>query len=247
MNLDPGTGAPMRAAPMHGAEQPENPTWQTRIEVAARQVWRAALAMVMLCLSASTVLAESPPLTPLADLGKQVFFDKTLSVTGTQSCASCHAPEVGFSGPNQEFNKQGAYEGAVHGAFGKRKPQTAAYVGAFPILHIEMQGGVATFVGGSFWDGRATGLRLQDPLPEQADGPLVNPVEQALPDSACVVARIGAAPYASLYRRLNPGICESPGLTSPGCQLGRSVSVDPKGRPLDRGRVRRDGTCGRRL
>jgi cytochrome c peroxidase len=61
---------------------------------------------------------------------------------------------------------------------------------------------------------------------------LVNPVEQALPDSACVVGRICAAPYASLYRRLNSGICESPGLTSLRCQLGRSVSVDPKARPL---------------
>ena len=85
-----------------------------------------ALALVMLCLSASAALPDDAALTPLADLGKQVFFDKTQSMTGTQSCASCHAPEVGFSGPNQQFNRQGAYEGAVHGAFGKRKPQTAA-------------------------------------------------------------------------------------------------------------------------
>jgi len=58
-------------------------------------------------------------LTPLAELGKRVFFDETLSVTGTQSYASCHAPEVGFSGPNERFNRLGAYEGALHGEFGK--------------------------------------------------------------------------------------------------------------------------------
>jgi cytochrome c peroxidase len=190
-----------------------------------------ALALVMLCLSASAALPDDAALTPLADLGKQVFFDKTLSMTGTQSCASCHAPEVGFSGPNQQFNRQGAYEGAVHGAFGKRKPQTAAYVGSSPILHVEMQGGIATFVGGSFWDRRATGLRLQDPLPEQAQGPLVNPVEQALPDNACVVERACAGAYAGLYRQLSPGTCESPGLAALSCQQGRMASVDPKARP----------------
>ena len=36
------------------------------------------------------------------------------------------------------------------------------------------------FVGGNFWDGRATGERLGDPIAEQAQGPFVNPVEQAL-------------------------------------------------------------------
>jgi hypothetical protein len=38
-------------------------------------------------------------LTPLQQLGKQIFFDARLSEpVGVQSCASCHAPQVGFSG-----------------------------------------------------------------------------------------------------------------------------------------------------
>jgi cytochrome c peroxidase len=97
--------------------------------------------MVTLWLSTTAALSDDTALTPLAELGKRVFFDETLSATGTQSCASCHAPDVGFSGPNERFNRMGAYEGAVHGEFGKRKPQTAAYVGLSPVLHIEMMVG----------------------------------------------------------------------------------------------------------
>jgi cytochrome c peroxidase len=45
-------------------------------------------------------------------------------------------------------------------------------------------------VGGNFWDGRATGEKLGNPAADQAQGPFLNPVEQALPDSACVVYRV---------------------------------------------------------
>ena len=38
-------------------------------------------------------------LSPLEQLGKQIFFDARLSEpVGVQACASCHAPQVGFSG-----------------------------------------------------------------------------------------------------------------------------------------------------
>jgi len=46
------------------------------------------------------------------------------------------------------------------------------------------------FVGGNFWDGRATGEKLGNPAADQAQGPFLNPAEQALPDSACVVWRV---------------------------------------------------------
>ena len=44
------------------------------------------------------------------------------------------------------------YEGAVPGRFGNRKPPSAAYAGDSPVLSHS-----APFVGGMFWDGRATG------------------------------------------------------------------------------------------
>jgi cytochrome c peroxidase len=51
------------------------------------------------------------------------------------------------------------------------------------------------FVGGNFWDGRATGEKLGNPAADQAQGPFLNPMEQALPDSACVVYRVCTATY----------------------------------------------------
>jgi cytochrome c peroxidase len=96
-------------------------------------------------------------------------------------------------------------------------------------LHIEPKDGVPTFFGGSFWDGRATGRRLNDPLAEQAQAPLLNVIEQALPDSACVVQRVCAGSYAELYGRVSPGTCNIPALTSFSCRERRPVKLDAEG------------------
>jgi cytochrome c peroxidase len=52
-------------------------------------------------------------------------------------------------------------------------------------------------IGGNFWDGRATGHLLGNPAADQALGPFLNPVEQGLPDRACVIFRM--RDYGSLY------------------------------------------------
>lgn len=126
--------------------------------------------------------------TPEEQLGKSIFFDENLSINQNQSCASCHGPEVGFTGPLTEINAHGAvYEGSILGRFGDRKPPSAAYATYSPIFYQDKSG---LFVGGNFWDGRATGEVLGNPAADQALGPFLNPVEQALPDSACVVYRV---------------------------------------------------------
>lgn len=51
-----------------------------------------------------------------------------------------------------------------------------------------------------FWDGRATGWILGDPLAEQAQGPFLNPLEQALPAASDVVDRVCKSKYAALFR-----------------------------------------------
>jgi cytochrome c peroxidase len=76
-----------------------------------------------------------------------------------------------------------------------------------PVLHLTVEGGEASFVGGNFWDGRATGERLGDPIAEQARGPFVNPVEQALPDAGCVVHRVCTAGYPVTLESQFPGSC----------------------------------------
>jgi len=133
--------------------------------------------------------ANASELDPKERLGEFIFFDQALSINKNQACAACHDPEVGWTGPNSTFNAHGAvYEGSIPGGFGNRKPPSSAYATPSPILHLINRRG--DFVGGNFWDGRATGEKLGNPAADQAQGPFLNPVEHALPDSACVVERV---------------------------------------------------------
>jgi len=134
-------------------------------------------------------------------LGKELFFDKNLSSPPNMSCATCHAPEVGFTGPNSRINRTIAvYPGAVHTRFGNRKPPTAAYGGDSPVLYFDDEEGL--WLGGMFWDGRATGWRLGDPLAEQAQGPFLNPVEQNMPDKKAVCTKVARSSYAGLFKKV---------------------------------------------
>jgi cytochrome c peroxidase len=135
-------------------------------------------------------------LTETEQLGKSIFFDDDLSINNNQSCAACHAPEVGWTGPLSDVNAGGAvYEGSILGRFGNRKPPSSAYATPSPILHFVFEKKEALFIGGNFWDGRATGEKLGNPAADQAQGPFLNGAEQALPDNACVVYRVCTASY----------------------------------------------------
>ena len=139
-------------------------------------------------------------LTSEEELGKSIFFDQDLSFNYNQSCADCHAPESGWTGPDPVINGAGSvYEGSILGRFGNRKPPSAAYATPSPILHYVIQKKEALFIGGNFWDGRATGETLGSPAAEQAQGPFLNPLEQALPDAAEVVGRICTSAYAGQF------------------------------------------------
>jgi cytochrome c peroxidase len=57
-----------------------------------------------------------------------------------------------------------------------------------------------------FWDGRATGAILGDPLAEQAQGPFLNPLEQALANAQVLCVRVKQASYAGLFEQVwGPG------------------------------------------
>ena len=146
----------------------------------------------------------APKLQPKEELGKKLFFDKNLSTPPGQDCSACHGPQVGMTGPDEKINiPGGVYEGAVHGRFGNRKPPAAAYAGDSPVLSHTEDG---TFTGGMFWDGRATGEKLGDPLAEQAMGPFLNPLEQNMPDKKEIINRVKASSYASLFEEVwGPG------------------------------------------
>jgi cytochrome c peroxidase len=69
-------------------------------------------------------------LTPLEQLGKYLYFDKFSSKYGNQSCATCHDPAVGYTGPDSAINAHGSvYPGSDPALFGNRKPPSATYVG----------------------------------------------------------------------------------------------------------------------
>jgi cytochrome c peroxidase len=131
-------------------------------------------------------------------LGKLLLFDKHLSVNHNEACSFCHTPETGFTGPIQSLNQTTvSYPGSVRTRFSNRKPQSYMYAPFAPVLHYNpLQG---DFVGGNFWDMRASGYRLQNPSAEQAQGPPTNPVEMGLPDSACVAYRLSQALYRKLF------------------------------------------------
>ncbi len=168
-----------------------------------RTILFAALATAAALLLIAAGAAAQGGLTAQEQLGKNLFFDTNLSDPPGQACAVCHAPAVGWTGPDPVINAGGAvYEGAVEGRFGNRKPPAAAYAGDSPILHFDG----TNWVGGMFWDGRATGKTLGDPLAEQAQGPFLNPLEQNNASAQVVIDKALASAYKNLFLQ----VCTNP-------------------------------------
>lgn len=160
-----------------------------------------ALSLVLAISLTPALAQDGQPDPALVELGRALFYDPALSANGTQSCATCHAPEVGYTGPDAIINTAGGvYQGALPGHFGNRKPPASAYAGDSPVLHLdELEGG---WFGGMFWDGRAAGELLGDPLAEQAQGPYLNPLEQALPNAQVLCVRVKQSDYAGLFEQV---------------------------------------------
>ena len=117
--------------------------------------------------------ADNPPTAETIALGRRLYYDPQLSVDGTISCASCHAPQFAFSD-----------EHAVSFGVGKKTGNRHAPTvinSAYNLLQ--------------FWDGRAPSLE------EQAMGPMANPVEMAHSLDG-VVKRLQADPkYVALFKQ----------------------------------------------
>ena len=171
--------------------------------------------MVGLCLLISgffgitqkTAASGHGGLTPIQKLGKMIMNDEPLSLHQNQSCTSCHADYVGWTGPDQEVNRAGTvYPGSVNTRFGNRKPPSAAYATTSSLFDYDPSNNL--FYGGNFWDGRATGWDLGNAAADQARGPFLNPLEQALPDKAAVVQRVCIA-HGKLFKKVwGAGVCK---------------------------------------
>jgi len=131
-------------------------------------------------------------------LGGLLNFDENISPFRNVACASCHMPYAAFSGPIPSVNlTMVAYPGSFHYRAAKRTAQRYTYSHTFPVLNFNTT--QQLFFGGNFWDGRATGMKLQAPDAEQAQGPPVDPLEMGLPDTACIAWRLSEANYRPLF------------------------------------------------
>jgi len=111
--------------------------------------------------------ADNPTTPEKVALGKQLFFDPSLSRDATLSCSSCH--DIGaLAGGDGSATSLG-----IDGQRGNRNAPTVWN---------------AAFQDRLFWDGRAASLE------EQAKGPLINPVEMGMPSWQTVEDRVRRKP-----------------------------------------------------
>lgn len=122
----------------------------------------------------------------LESLGQALFFDTSLSRNRTQSCASCHDPAHGFADPAINAQAGAVSLGDDGHSLGDRNAPSAAYAAFAPAFHRDSEG---RYVGGQFWDGRASSLE------DQAKGPPLNPLEMGLPDVATLRNRLLDNPF----------------------------------------------------
>jgi cytochrome c peroxidase len=116
-------------------------------------------------------------------IGKAIFFDKNLSNPMGQACASCHAPEKGFSDPNNNAISSGA----IPTAFGSRNTPALSYTVFAPERYYNNLD--ETYIGGLFLDGKAANLK------EQFIHPMLNPVEMNNASVTQIAQKIRNADY----------------------------------------------------
>ena len=99
-------------------------------------------------------------LTDLEKLGGLIYRDKNLSINQNQSCQTCHHQSAGFADPENRKDPIDfpVSDGSDPTLFGGRNAPTAAYAGFSPVFGWDKE--VGGYVGGMFWDGRATGATL---------------------------------------------------------------------------------------
>lgn len=110
--------------------------------------------------------AGNPTTADKVELGKKLYFDPRLSLTGTVSCNTCH--NVMEGGDDGRPTSMG-----IHGRLGPRNAPTVWN---------------SAFQSSQFWDGRSKDLE------DQAKGPLVAAPEMGMPDHAKVIERIAGIP-----------------------------------------------------
>jgi hypothetical protein len=132
---------------------------------------RAEEAMLEAQALAAAKAGKLDPYHQVETLGQLEIYDPNLSVNKNIACSYCHDPAAGYANGVSILSvftggsSPGSVPITVHGAYpnnriGKRNPQAYPYAAYYPPLHYNLS--QADFYGGNFWDGRATGYKLQN-------------------------------------------------------------------------------------
>jgi cytochrome c peroxidase len=140
---------------------------------------------------------KTPSAAALSTIGRALFFDPRLSVSGSLACASCHDPAHAFASP-----AAGAVEfgGPDRTRPGVRAVPSLMYEQNLPPFteHFFDSDGDDSVdqgpAGGTLWDGRAQSAH------EQARTPLLSEFEMANASADAVVDKVMRAPYAGEFR-----------------------------------------------
>jgi len=162
-------------------------------------IFLAALG-VLSCVARSDAETRTPTQAIVYDkdvaaLGREIFFDRSLSASGKMACATCHDPNYAYGPPP---GKAIAIGGEHMDRVGTRAVPSLRYLQTIPAFseHMHFTDGDVALGGGFMWDGRAASLH------EQARLPLLDANEMANPDVASVVAKLRRATYATQFRKL---------------------------------------------
>ncbi len=133
----------------------------------------------------------------MTELGRQLFFDRSLSASGQMSCATCHDPAFAYGPSNDRPTQLG---GPDMKSPGLRAVPSLRYLQAVPAFteHFldEATDGSNDVgpTGGHAWDGRV------DTKHDQAKLPLTSKFEMANADVDSVVATVARGPLAARFR-----------------------------------------------
>jgi cytochrome c peroxidase len=143
------------------------------------------------------VFGDHPSVDEMTALGRLAFEDESLSVSGRQSCASCHDPRNHFS-PSNALPAQ--FGGPSLHTPGHRNPPSLMYLQTtipYTEHYIDDEDGHgidAGPTGGLTWDGRARSPQ------EQALIPLFAAHEMGNRDARALAAHVRAAPWAKRFQ-----------------------------------------------
>lgn len=139
------------------------------------------------CLLLNTGVSLADANEEKVQLGRLLFLDKNLSLNRNQACSSCHNPEAAFVDNRDNGVGAAVSLGDDNKSLGDRTAPSAAYAAFAPKFHYNAKS--EKYVGGQFWDGRATDLQAQ------AGGPPLNPIEMGMPNKEAVKKRLQENSY----------------------------------------------------